>query len=115
MIHYKGALVLCLGSFSTEPGRAPGRHCPSGLKKEGLYTFTGHEKFLEATGTFTFFHFFPTHLSLSMLTLARLVVDPHQKQQLRFSNASVFIRASFKEAEFLLLLHLFSVSCSSDF
>lgn len=58
MIHYKSALVLCLGSFSTEPGRAPGRHCSSGLRKEGLYTFTGHEKFLEATGTFTLFTFF---------------------------------------------------------
>lgn len=96
---------MCLGSLPTKASRALGRLCSSCLKKRRIiyvHMFTGSEQFL-ATGS-------STHLFVFMLTLACLAVDHHHEQQLQFFNTSIFIRAFFREDEFVLLLHFILMS-----
>lgn len=94
------------GSLPTKASRALGRLCSSSLKKRRIiyaHMFTGSEQFLGTTGN-------STHLFVFMLTSACLAVDHHREQQLRFFNTSIFIRALFREDEFVLLLHFILIS-----
>lgn len=59
MIHYKRALVLCLGSFSTEPGRAPGRHiAPLALERKVYVRSRVMKNFWKLQALSLFFTFF---------------------------------------------------------